>query len=254
MSEEFINAVRSLDQSVVARAGSAPHDLAKRLDEVNATLDGEARELAVELISRQDNQFAGTYLLRRTGDDDANVATIAVGQLANIINRPAAADIVAAIPNRPDPFIRGELYLFLGRSTESGVLEALRRRAADESDADASLHLLAARVRLGGKSDRQEMIAKVASTAPDDALVMQDMIVYAGEPAVARGLLTWLDREDPVMRLGSDRQSSMARMCDVGIWTARMLGIALPFDTAFLRNFTADEIESTRKILSILPE
>ena len=87
-----------------------------------------------------------------------------------------------------------------------------------------------------------------AWTDPDDALKMQKIVVYVGNPNLTLGLIPWLDNNETVMRLGSDRQNMQARMCDVAVWTAHLLNIALPFETTHLRNFTPDEIESTRKI------
>lgn len=254
MSQDFINAVRTHDRTVIDRAGQAPPNLARELDEINSSLDAESREIAVELVARQDSQIAGTYILRRTDDDDANVATIAVEKLGVIMNKPSAAEIIGVVPKRKDPFIRGKLYLHLGKSTDAGVLEQLRQLEAGESDGEAKLQLLAARVKLGGKPEREELIGKIVATGPDDVLEMQGLMIYVNRPAIARGLTPWLDREDEVMRIGSDRQSMMARMNDVGVWTAHLLGIKLPFETTSLRNFTPEEIESTRKILQILPK
>lgn len=254
MSEAYINAVKSHDRSVIGRAGQAPPDIAKQLDEVNGSLDAESRELAIELVVRQDNQYAGTYLLRRTGDDDVNIATLAVEQLAKIVNKPAAAEIIGAIPLRKDPFIRGELCLFVGKTYDSGALEGLRQLEANEKDKEARLRLLAARVKLGGRPERQEFVGEVAATEPDDAMQMQDLMIYIGDAAVAKGLIPWLDKKDDIVRIGSDRQGGMARMNDVAVWIANLLKIKLPFETTSLRNFTDDEIASTRKILQLLPD
>lgn len=252
MSDEYIKAVKSHDESVVERAAKAPEDLAKRLDETSATLDREARELAIELVSRQDGKYAGVFLLHRTDDDDPNVAQLAIEKLAKVVNKPPAADVIAATPSRKDPFVRGELYLYLGKSTETGVLEGLRRLS--EKDGPANIRLLAARVKLGGEAERKELVAKVAATAPDDVMEMRDIVVYTGDPKVAKGLVGWLDRDDSITNLGTDRQVKMARMRDLAVWTAHLVGVKLPFETTALRNYTAAEIESTRKLLVTLPD
>ncbi len=254
MSEAYIDAVKSHDRSVIERAGKAPPGIAKDLDEINASLDAESRELAIELVVRQDNQYAGAYLLRRTGDDDVNIATLAVEKLGKVVNKPSAADTIGAIPLRNDSFIRGELYLFVGRSSESGALEGLRQLEPKEKDDEAKLRLLAARVKLGGKPERQEFVGFVAKTEPDDVMQMQDLMTYIGDAAVAKGVISWLDREDGIVRIGSDRQNGMARMNDVAVWITHLLKITLPFETTSLRNFNADEIASTRKILELLPD
>ena len=254
MSEEFINAIRQNDRNILQRAQQAPKSLPKDLDQINATLEGESRELAVEFVTRQDNELAGTYLLRRTADADVNVATLAADNLAKIINKPATADLLGAIPKRTDPFIRGKLYLEAGRREDNFVLEELRRQAGAETDREAKLQSLAARVKRGGGPEKAEFLDLVRRTEPDDALPMQDLLLYIDNPNLAKGLIPWLDNEAGVMRLGSDRQNMMARMSDVAVWTAHLLRIKLPFETTSLRNFTAEEIAATRKILETLPE
>lgn len=254
MSEQFINALRQHDRSILEKAQQAPPGLPKDIDQVLSTLDSEARELAVELVTRQDNEFAGIFLLRRTADEDANVSTLAAENLGKVINKPKTENILAVIPERRDPFIRGKLYLEAGKRTEAGVLERLRQLAAEEQDEEAKLQALAARVKLGGQSEKQEFLAIVQKTEPDDALRIQDLLIYIDNPVLAKGLIPWLNNEEDVMRLGSDRQNMMARMCDVAVWTAHLLKIKFSFETAFLRNFTKEEIETARKVLLLLPD
>ena len=158
--------------------------------------------------------------------------------------------VIAIIPSRPDPFIRSKLYLQTGDLREEGILEQLRRASAGEKDEDVKLHSLAARAKQGGGPEASEFVSIVSKTVPDDALKMQDLLVYIGRANLAKGVITWLDNEEGVMRLGSDRQNSQARMCDVGVWTVHLLKVKLPFETTYLRNFTPEEIEETRKLLS----
>ncbi len=254
MSQNFISALRQHDRSVLDRVSQAPAELPKEIDAAVADLDAEARELAVELVTRQDNDQAGKFLLRRTADADPNVSTLAADNLGKIINKPKTEDIIAAIPQREDPFVRGKLYLEAGRREENFVLEELRRTAANEDDEDAKLQALAARVKRGGQSEKTEFLDVVRQTAPDDALRTQTLLLYIDHANLAKGLLPWLSNEENVTRLGSDRQNMMARMCDIAVWTAHLLKVKLPFETTHLRNFTPEEIENTRKILELLPD
>lgn len=254
MSEQFINALRQHDRSILEKAQQAPPGLPRDIDQVLSTLDGEARELAVELVTRQDNEYAGIFLLRRTADEDVNVSTLAAENLGKIINKPKTENILAVIPERRDPFIRGKLYLEAGKRAETGVLERLRQISASEEDEDAALQSLAARTKLGGQAEKQEFLAIVQKAEPDEALKIQDLLLYIDNPNLAKGLIPWLDNEEGVMRIGSDRQNMMARMCDVAVWTAHLLRVKLPFETTSMRNFTKEEIEITRKILGLLPD
>jgi hypothetical protein len=252
MSEKFLEAIRNHDRTVLDRAQQAPPGLPREIDAVVDTMDAESREIAVELVTKQDSTLSATFLLRRTADSDANIATMAVEGLSKLVVKPPAQDIISVIPSRPDPFIRSKLYLEAGKLREDGVLEQLRRAAANEQDADVKLHSLAARAKQGGGPEAAEFTELVKQTEPDDALKMQDLLLYIGRQDLAKGLITWLDNNEGVMRLGSDRQNSEARMCDVAVWTVHLLNITLPFETTHLRNFEPDEIEQVRKILSTL--
>jgi len=254
MSQEFIRALGNHDRNILEKVAQASASLPKDVDQAIGTLDSEARELAVELITKQDNEYTGMFLLRRTADDDANVSTLAADNIGKIINKPKTEDILTVIPKRNDPFIRGKLYLEAGKRNEDNVLEQLRRASANEDDEDAKLKALAAKVKRGGQPEKGEFLNIVRSTEPDDALKIQDLLLYIDNPSLAKGLIPWLDKDDNIMRIGSDRQNMMARMKDVAVWTAHLLKIKLPFETTSLRNYTEEEIQETRKVLELLPD
>jgi hypothetical protein len=253
MSEDFLNALKQHDRSVLEKARQAPPGLPRDIDQSVPALDAEARELSVELVTLQDNEYAGTFLLRRTADSDVNVATLAADNIGKIINKPKTEELLSAIPKRTDPFVRGKLYLEAGRRGENFVIEELRRQATNESDSDAKLQNLAARVKRGGQPEKAEFLEIVRKTEPDDALQIQELLLYIDDPSLAKGMIPWLDNQENVMRLGSDRQNMMAKMCDVAIWTAHLLKIKLPFETTHLRNYTPEEIAAARKVFELLP-
>ena len=252
VSEKILNSIRTHDRSVLDQARNAPGGVTQEIDNIIGTLDDEARELATEFVAAQDSEQAGTFLLRRTADTDANVATVAVENLGKIVNKPESNVLIAAIPERPDPFVRGKLYLEAGNRQEEFILEELRRISMNESNKDAKLRSLAARAKRGGRQEIAEFMEIVRRTEPDDALDIQALLLYINNPKLASALLPWLDNEEGVMRIGSDRQNMMATMADVAVWTVHMLKISLPFETTHLRNYTDEEIESVKKLLQTI--
>lgn len=253
MSQEYIKALQQNDRKILERARQAPRELPKDIDRAVAGFDEEARQLSIEFVAMQDSEYSGRYLLRRANDPSPDVASLAIEKMNSVIHKPKVDDIIATIPSVQDPYIRGELYLGIGERKENDLLGKLRPVAANEKDAEAKLKATAALVKLGGKPEKAEFIEIIRNTVPDDALTMQDHLLYVNNPDLAKGLLPWLDNTEDVMRLGGDRQEMMARMNDVGVWTARMLKIKLPFETTKLRNFTQEEIEQTKRILLLLP-
>lgn len=253
MSQEYITALQQHDRKILEKARQAPRELPKEIDKQISNLDDEARELSIEFVAMQDSEYSGRYLLRRANDPSPDIAALAIEKMNLVIHKPKVEDIIAAIPTIKDPYIRGELYFGIGRRKEPDLLGQLRPVAAEEKDAEAKIKATAALVKLGGKPEKGEFIEIVRNTVPDDALTMQDHLLYIDNSDLAKGLIPWLDNTEDVMRLGGDRQEAMARMNDVGVWAAHRLKIQLPFETTKLRNFTPEEIEQTRKILSLLP-
>lgn len=255
VSDRFVEDARAHDASALERVGEASADLAAVFEPVFGTLDFEAKELAIRLVTAQGWPGAGDWLLRRTSDGDVNVTGDAVEALGRLASPPPPAALLQAARGSQDPFIREKLYLLAGRSPAPGTLELLRAAAAGESHPEAARALLAARAKLGGAEERRALRGLVATTRADGALEMQDVLLYVGEPWLARGLLPWLASRRGVMRLGSDRQGgAMARQCDLAVWTAHLLKVPLPFSTSHLRNYPDRELAAARTALEALPE
>jgi hypothetical protein len=167
----------------------------------------------------------------------------------------SAAELLAGLKAPPDdPFRRGELYLALGRRAEPGLLEKVRAVAASERDRAARERALAAMVKLRGGPELADFVAWLAATKPDDALPVLDLVDYVGDPAVAPGLVPWLDRSEEVLRIGTDRQNMPgARMSDVAVWAAHKLGVTMPFSMTHIRRFAPAEIAQARRLMSRPP-
>ncbi len=253
MSQEYIKALQTHDRKILEKARQAPRELPKEIDKEIGNFDEEARQLSIEFVAMQDSEYSGRYLLRRANDSSPDVAMLAIEKMNLVIHKPKVDDIIATIPTINDPYIRGELFMGIGQRKEPELLGKLRPAATNEQDAEAKLKATAALVKLGGRPEKAEFIEIVRKTEPDDALTMQDLILYINDSDVAKGLVSWLENSEEIMRLGGDRQQSMARMSDVGVWTAHLLKIKLPFETTRLRNFTFEEMEQTKRILELLP-
>jgi len=251
MNQDYIAALKKHDRGILDKIGQAPKELPREIDSAISTFDDEARELAVEFVMKQDSKYAGTFLLRRMNDSSPDVAMLAVESMKSISNKPSTEEIIAEIPSVKDSFIRGKLFMDVGSKKEEGLLNKLRPVVDKEEDEEAALQGLAALVKLGGESEAGKFIDAVRSTEPDDVLEMQGLMLYIGKSDIAVGLIPWLSNSEDIMRIGSDRQDEMARMSDVGVWTAHLLKIDLPFETTHLRNFTDDEIKTTEKKLRV---
>src|SRR5438105_3547728 len=138
-SEEVLKAIRQHDWGIVTRAFTAPPS--STVDEIGRALpqlDSEAREIAVATIERNSWPHSAQLLLRMTGDSTLQVAAGAARALSKTNDVPPINDILAAIPQRENDFVRGRLYLLAGRTNDASKLEALRGLAAKEKNPDVA--------------------------------------------------------------------------------------------------------------------
>lgn len=253
-SETVITAIRRGDPSVLQQPPLADASLVDGLGAAMGEFDERSQMLATSYLSRVDDLASANLLLRLTGMSSLSVAAGAARALGQLKVTPAVDDVFAAVPQRRDSFIRGQLYLLIGRSGGSGTLDRLRSLIPSEQDIDARLDLLAALTRLGGDNERAIFLKRVASVGADQALRTQDHLLYVGDPRLARGMLPWFDSSDGVMRIGSDRQGGMARMRDIAVWTAHLLGVKFPIDPPYLGNYSDAILAGAKRAIQALPE
>jgi hypothetical protein len=232
-----LDAARAHDWTIVGRAAKlepvSPSAVAAALQE----LDPEAREIVASAVAAQGRPEQGALMVHLTGDPSVQVQTIAARALGKLASPPPANVLLAAVPARDNPFVRRQLYLAVGRTGERDALAPLRAFAAAERDPDAALDAEVAAIRLGAAAEQARFLDRVRKAEPRDALAVRERLLYVGDPALAKGMLRWLSNEASVMRLGSDRDPKMARMCDIAIWTAYQLGVQFQILPAHLANY-----------------
>ena len=157
-----------------------------------------------------------------------------------------------AISRQSQPYIRGQLYLALGRTGESGTIDALRAQLHNEPDREAAQKGQVALVKLGAAAERDAFLGQVREAKPDDALRISDQLLYVGDPRLAKGLLPWFSDFHNVTRLGSDRQKSMAPMSDIAVWTAHRLGVRFQVYPEYLTNYSDSIILAARSAVDSL--
>jgi hypothetical protein len=216
--------------------------------------DAESRELAAECVTDWNGAGAGSLLLSMTADIEPQVAAAAVHGLGRVTQLPPISTILAEIPRRQEPFVRGQLYKLVGATRNSQYLDLLRAVVAGENSADAQRDARRALVQLGGQKERAEFRIRVAQAKPDEAMDLHEDLVAIADPRLAKATLPWLSNGTSVMRIGSDRSPAMARMCDVAVWTAFMLKVPAPITPAHLTNYSPKVVADVAAVLSALPE
>jgi hypothetical protein len=250
---EILQAITDHDWEVKDRVVGAAANLGEAIASALGRLDPEGRQLAVACLETWNGPGVGALLLRLTADGDPQTAVAAANALGRVSDRPPMPAILAEIPSRGEPFVRGQLYKLIGSTRATQLLPELRQVAADEHSADAQRDAQRALVMLGGQEEREAFKKRVAEARPDEALDLMDDLRAIGDPRLAKAMLPWLSNEAGVTRLGGDRKPAMARMCDVAVWTAQLMKIPLPTPPTSLANYSPQMIDEAKASLMALP-
>ena len=249
---QVLNALREHDYRAVGSVVDASPSLLTEIARALPQLDEEAREMAVGVVARGSSPDAAHLLLLLTADKSQAVSSSAANKLESSAALPSGRDILKAISRQSQPYIRGQLYLALGRTGESGTIDALRAQLHNEPDREAAQKGQVALVKLGAAAERDAFLGQVREAKPDDALRISDQLLYVGDPRLAKGLLPWFSDFHNVTRLGSDRQKSMARMSDIAVWTAHRLGVRFQVYPEYLTNYSDSIILAARSAVDSL--
>ncbi len=252
-NEGLIQAIREHDWSVRDRAAQASPTLVAEIERAMPTFDTESGLLAVISLIVYNGPGVGAALLALTHNQHPQVAAEAARGLGKVKDRPPIATILAAIPSRTDPLIRGELYLVAGSAGDARQLDLLRKAAAGESDEEAAAQAQIAAVKLGGLPEREAFMRRIREAVPAQATRVLEQMRYVGDRTLAKALLPWLSNTASVTRLGTDAAGRSARMCDVALWTAHLLGVRFEPQPTKLDNYPPGMIAAAAAALRELP-
>jgi hypothetical protein len=253
-NDQIIDAIRAHDWDVTSQGRGAPPSFGALIQAQLSGYDAESRELAAECVADWNGAGAGSLLLSMTADIEPQVAAAAAHGLGRVTQLPPIPTIVAEIPRRQEPFVRGQLYKIVGATRNSQYLETLRAVVAGENSPDAQRDARRSLVQLGGQNERAEFRIRVAQAKPDEAMDLHEDLVAIADPRLAKATLPWLSNGASVMRIGSDRSPAMARMCDVAVWTAFLLKIPAAITPAHLAIYSPKVIADVAAALSALPD
>jgi len=252
MVQHFMQSIAMGDRTVIDRAKDAPPDFLPELERNWKSMDANGREIGVFMLQRIDSAASAAFLLRVTADPALHIAAAAARVFERQSHLPSGDSILALIPSRESPFVRGKLYLAAGKA--SCGLAALRGVAATEPDPQAALHAQAAMVRRGGGPERLAFFDRIRTARPDEVIASSDHLLYVNDKELAKAMIPWCGSTEGVMRIGYDGgDDRQARMCDFAVWTGAELGLATAAGTS-LTNYDLAHVARVRKLFSDLPD
>lgn len=248
-NQAIIEAVQRGDWDAINAVPPEPLRLSEDLEQVMAQLGDEGSQIAATLAGRYPGPQTARFMLTMARSTHQQAAVTAAMALSSLPQAPSVVDIASTAKRAVDPMVRAQLYLALGRSRGAVALPLLRELLSTEVDATAATKGTAAAARLGGKAERVALMARVTGASVANAKDVYDDLLYVGNVRFAKGLLPWLDQQDPVTRIGSDEGGRSARLCDLAVWTAKRLGVPLPVSDSALANYDDATLQATRAAL-----
>src|SRR5437764_13777362 len=116
-----------LETKIAAKDGSAA-ELARQLganaepvlEKMSRHPDGEGREVNVQAISEAGGPSRNKMLINALGDSDINVRSAAVRGLWKSADAASLRDLQMQAGSNPDPYVRGEVALIIGKISKKG--------------------------------------------------------------------------------------------------------------------------------------
>lgn len=244
-NQAIVEAVQRGDFNAITAVPPDPLRLAEDLAHVAPQLNDQASQIATILVGRYHGPQSTPFLIAMARSTHMQAAVTAATKLGELTEAPPAVEIARSVPQATNPLVRGQLYLVLGRSREGQALTALRALLSTEQDVNARTKGTAAAARLGGDVERAVFMQRVMRATAENAKDVYDELLYVGDVRFAKGLLPWLDRHEPVTRIGSEAEGRSARLCDLAVWTAVQLGVKLSRTVTQLDNFDDATIHQT---------
>lgn len=252
VTEHFINSLKSHDNTLPNRAADIPIDWLDQVSKEWKTLDEESRDIAIGTAARMRNRAAGAFLLKVAGLPGESNSVTAAEALIDNPDAPDGNTILAIAQPVKDPQTRAQLYRSAG--AHGAATAPFEPVAAKETDPEARRAALEAMSRLGHLPSLHKLFEITSKAAADDVIVLHDALIYVGDKRLAKALIPWLHKTDPVTRMGSDRSPAMIRQCDYALWTAYRLAAGVSIPANHIDNFAPMVLAAAKPVLQALPD
>ena len=216
--------------------------------------DGEVRELDVMAIGEAAGPARNKMLINALGDQDINVRSAAVRGLWKTADAAALQSLQMQVGSNPDPYVRGEVALIVGKTAKKGDTGILLSRRAVERDGDANHKVVLALTKLGDDAARQTQKAALAAPDPQKRLKAVREYEYIDDPKTLIDLKPALADVSEVYNINPPHaQPKLIRLCDVAVnVVAKVAKVKLSFDGNERKRFEAPQIAEVVRVVEAL--
>ncbi len=206
----------------------------------------DERSLVMECFAAVGGAEAVSALVRGLEDPDFGVRKEAVRMLHRVNGPEAVPSLRDLLSRSPDPWVRGNAALILGRMDDAGAVPFIAKQKGAEGDRVAAAQMRLALARLEDGEDRKELLARLSHDNPKVRYDAVADLEYVGRPELAAELLPLLADTRDVRNIGAEPFPVWHRVCDRAVDAVpRLTGKALPFPTGG-RRYSPEEIQAAR--------
>ena len=259
--KELSMTAQVLEQKIVAKDDSAL-ELARQLgagaqpvlEKLSRHADGEVREMNAMAMAEAATPSRNRMLIAALGDQDINVRSAAVRGLWKTADAGSLGDLQMQVGSNPDPYVRGELALIVGKVAKKGDAGILPSRRVVEQDGDANHKVVLALTKLGDGKARETQKAALANPDPQARLKAVREYEYIDDPKTLIDLKPALADVAEVFNINPPHASpKLIRLCDVAVnVVAKVAKVKLSFDGNERKRFEAPQISEVLRVVEAL--
>lgn len=251
MTEHFLTGLRNHDNTLPNRAADIPGDWLEQVAKAWREFDAESHDIAVSTATKMRGRQAGRFLLSVAGLGGEE-STAAAAALLKHPDCPDGNSILVTAQVVKDPNTRFHLYRAAG--AHGAAITTFEPLTKKETDPEARQGAEEALARLGHLPALHAMYERISKATAGEIVVMSEGMIYVSDKRLAKALIPWLHKTDPVTRLGSDRSPAMARQCDFALWTAHQLSAGVTLPVNYLDNYSSAAFAAAKAVLQELPD
>jgi HEAT repeats len=219
--------------------------------------EDEVREIALYGLDEVGDRRALPVFAKALLDPDPMIRGVAVRSLHKRPDPSVYAELLDAYDKSPEPFVRHNVALMLGRIGAPTVKPAeLVKRFKAEADPFAQEGLIVALAKLGDDVAKERYVALLHASSGRERGRMLEHAGYIHDRWVLKPLLPILDDTAPVIRIGVDGipGPEYLRACDVAVdLAAEISGWRFSFEVAPGTNYTPGDLAEVRRFLEGIP-
>jgi hypothetical protein len=161
--------------------------------------------------------------------------------------------LLRAYDREPEPLVRQQIGLTLGRCMTAADLSGVRQRWQKETDPDARLGLTAALAKAANQDARDLFVAGLRTSSGSTRLRYLELSEYIYQDWLLPPLAEVLDDTTDVLRVAVDARPDLIqalRACDLAAWEIVRIGRAsLPFIGRTPTNYRPEERAAIRQFV-----